>query len=77
MDVDKPSRERFEAALALKGHDRVPVQEFIIDAVNRPVLLDRAVRGYAAHSSHSIVDSIPHENFLAMVDEARTYGRYC
>ena len=32
--------------------------------------------GYVVHSSHSIVDAIPHENFLAMVDEAKTYGRF-
>ena len=32
--------------------------------------------GYVVHSSHSIVDAVPHENLLAMVDEAKSYGRF-
>ena len=32
--------------------------------------------GYVVCSSHSIIDSVPPENYLAMVEAAREYGRY-
>jgi corrinoid protein of di/trimethylamine methyltransferase len=32
--------------------------------------------GYVCSSSHSIVNYIPHENFIAMVNAAHEYGRY-
>ena len=32
--------------------------------------------GYIATSSHSIVDAIPEENYLAMIDAIIRYGRF-
>ena len=32
--------------------------------------------GYIAGSSHSIVDYIPHENFIAMINAIHKYGKY-
>lgn len=41
MGINDPSRERFEAALSLKKHDRVPIIEFIMDPVNLEILIER------------------------------------
>ena len=32
--------------------------------------------GYVAASSHSIVDYIPHENFITMINAIHKYGKY-
>ena len=32
--------------------------------------------GYVLSSSHSIMNHIPHENFLAMIKTCHTYGKY-
>jgi len=53
MDINSPSRERFEAALALKKHDRVPVYEFVIDRINLEKLIGRKLDPEQPHGATS------------------------
>jgi uroporphyrinogen-III decarboxylase len=75
-------KKRFGHRVALHGNIDItwPLVKGTPDDVRRDVRehMDAMKPGgrYVAGSSHSIVNFIPHENFLAMVNAIHEYGRY-
>lgn len=75
-------KKRYGSKLALFGNIDI---EFPLSK-GTPQDVDRDVRehmevlkpgyGYVAGSSHSIVDYIPHENFITMINAIHKYGKY-
>ncbi len=75
-------KKRYGDRIALHGNIDIenPLVEGTPEDVERDVKEHMDVLkpggGYVCASSHSIVNYIPHENFIAMLNAIHKYGRY-
>jgi hypothetical protein len=69
-------KERFIAALRGKRTERVPHFEILVQDHHVEKLLGRPRGRWVAGSSHSIVNYIPLESFVGMINAIHKYGVY-